>query len=381
MSAWLCAYVHILIMAVAARRRIKSQYPAGKVSYSGQEEILDDIGPCISITMLKHLSLILLTLQNAILILVMRYTRTRKGDMYFATTAVVVSEALKVLTSLIILANQEKTITKLFCYLRDNIWRQPMDCLKVSVPSFIYTLQNNLLYIALSNLDAATFQVTYQLKILTTALFSVLMLNKKLSPQQWSALVILFVGVALVQFRPEDSKSPKTAGNSAQKPLMGLLAVILSCFMSGFAGVYFEKILKGTKQSLWLRNVQLGGMSVIIGLLTMEIKDGVKIQEHGFFFGYDYVVWIVISFQSLGGLLVAVVVKYADNILKGFATSAAIVLSCIASIYLFDFRLSLPFSTGACLVIISVYIYSKFVPEKSLPQANVGKEKSPSRVM
>lgn len=224
-------------------------------------------------------------------------------------------------------------------------------------------------------------QVTYQLKILTTALFSVLMLNKKLSPQQWSALVILFVGVALVQFRPEDSKSPKTSGSSAQKPLMGLLAVILSCFMSGFAGVYFEKILKGTKQSLWLRNVQLGGMGVIIGLLTMEIKDGVKIQEHGFFFGYDYVVWVVISFQSLGGLLVAVVVKYADNILKGFATSAAIVLSCIASIYLFDFRLSLPFSTGACLVIISVYIYSKFVPEKSLPQGNVGKEKSPSRVM
>lgn len=111
--------------------------------------------------MLKHLSLILLTLQNAILILVMRYTRTRKGDMYFATTAVVVSEALKVLTSLVILANQEKTITKLFCYLRDNIWRQPMDCLKVSVPSFIYTLQNNLLYIALSNLDAATFQVSF----------------------------------------------------------------------------------------------------------------------------------------------------------------------------------------------------------------------------
>lgn len=206
------------------------------------------------------------------------------------------------------------------------------------------------------------------------------MLKKKLSPQQWSALVILFVGVALVQFRPEDSKSSKTA-TTDQRPSMGLFAVILSCFMSGFAGVYFEKILKGTKQSLWLRNVQLGSMSVIIGLITMEIKDGPKIQERGFFFGYDYVVWIVIVFQSLGGLLVAVVVKYADNILKGFATSAAIVLSCIASIYLFDFKLSFPFTTGAFLVIISVYIYSKFVPENSLPQVNVGKEKSPSRLM
>lgn len=347
---------------------------------STSEETADDTGQCMTRTMLKQLSLVLLTLQNALLILVMRYTRTRKGDMYFATTAVVLSEGLKVLTSLMILATQEGTFIKLMCYLRDNIWRQPLDCLKVSVPAFIYTLQNNLLYIALSNLDAATFQVSYQLKILTTALFSVLMLKKKLSPQQWSALVILFVGVALVQFRPEDSKSSKTA-TTDQRPSVGLFAVILSCFMSGFAGVYFEKILKGTKQSLWLRNVQLGSMSVIIGLITMEIKDGPKIQERGFFFGYDYVVWIVIVFQSLGGLLVAVVVKYADNILKGFATSAAIVLSCIASIYLFDFKLSFPFTTGAFLVIISVYIYSKFVPENSLPQVNVGKEKSPSRLM
>jgi UDP-sugar transporter A1/2/3 len=193
------------------------------------------------------------------------------------------------------------------------------------------------------------------------------MLSKKLSTRQWCALLILFVGVALVQFRPDDSKSSKVS-TTAQQPMLGLFAVILSCFMSGFAGVYFEKILKGTKQSLWLRNVQLGSLGAIIGLLTVGIKDGPKIQEKGFFFGYDYAVWAVIIFQSMGGLLVAVVVKYADNILKGFATSAAIVLSCIASIYLFNFKLTLSFTTGAFLVIISVYIYSKYVPENNPPQ-------------
>lgn len=56
----------------------------------------------------------------------------------------------------------------------------PMELLKVSVPSFLYVIQNNLLYLALSNLDAATYQVCYQLKILTTALFSATMLQVRI---------------------------------------------------------------------------------------------------------------------------------------------------------------------------------------------------------
>lgn len=44
-----------------------------------------------------------------------------------------------------------------------------------------------------------SFQVTYQLKILTTALFSVLMLRKSLSRVQWVSLLLLFAGVAIVQ--------------------------------------------------------------------------------------------------------------------------------------------------------------------------------------
>jgi len=74
------------------------------------------------------------------------------------------------------------------------------------------------------------------------------------------------------------------------------------------------------------------------------------------------VVLIIIMLQSVGGILVAVVVKYADNILKGFATSAAIVISCVVSVYLFDVTLSLQFIFGTVLVVLSIYLYAKFVP-------------------
>lgn len=53
---------------------------------------------------------------------------------------------------------QEKSIKKWLQLLYADIILEPLDCIKVSIPSLTYVLQNNLLYIAVSNLDAATFQ-------------------------------------------------------------------------------------------------------------------------------------------------------------------------------------------------------------------------------
>ncbi|KAK3579330.1 hypothetical protein CHS0354_029616 [Potamilus streckersoni] len=319
----------------------------------------------VSNTYLKYFSLVSLTVQNALLILTMRYVRTRTGDMFMASTAVIMSESLKFLSSLLIIFIQEGSLRSWLKHLNENIFHNLKDCLKISVPGLIYTLQNNLLYLALSNLDAATFQVLYQMKILTTALFSVLMLKKQLSKLQWLSLIFLMAGVVLVELQPENTQRPKES--TIQNPLIGFVAVLIYCIMSGFAGVYFEKILKGTQQTVWLRNVQLGFLGAVFGLITMEIKDGSKVRSSGFFFGYDIVVWCVILLQCFGGLVVAVVVKYADNILKGFATSAAIIISCVASVYFFYFQISVQFVLGATFVIVSIYMYGKFVPELKVP--------------
>ncbi|XP_006000073.1 UDP-N-acetylglucosamine transporter [Latimeria chalumnae] len=309
---------------------------------------------------LKYVSLGILVLQTTSLVLTMRYSRTLKedGPRYLASTAVVVAELMKIgACILLVYKDSSYSLRALNRVLHDEIINKPMETLKLAIPSGIYTLQNNLLYVALSNLDAATYQVTYQLKILTTALFSVSMLSKKLSIYQWLSLLILMAGVALVQW-PSDSLESSPKEISASSQFIGLMSVLVACCSSGFAGVYFEKILKETKQSVWIRNIQLGFFGVIFGLMGVFVYDGERVRQHGMFQGYNKLTWTVIILQAIGGLVIAAVIKYADNILKGFATSLSIILSTLISyLWLQDFVPTSVFFFGTILVIAATFLY------------------------
>jgi UDP-sugar transporter A1/2/3 len=73
-----------------------------------------------------------------------------------------------------------------------------------------------------------------------------------------------------------------------------LIAILAACFSSGFAGVYFEKILKGTSASIWIRNIQLGFFGTIIGLVSVYTYDFKSVTNGGFFQGYNGIVWSVV---------------------------------------------------------------------------------------
>lgn len=163
----------------------------------------------------------------------------------------------------------------------------------------------------------------------------------------------------------EGNKEASVVNSTNQNYFVGLVAVVISCLSSGFAGVYFEKILKGSSASVWVRNVQLGIFGTALGMLGLWWNDGTAVAQQGFFFGYTNMVWCVIFNQAFGGLLVAVVVKYADNILKGFATSFSIIVSTVLSVYLFGFHVDFLFTVGAGLVIGAVYMYSLPKPSSS----------------
>jgi hypothetical protein len=123
----------------------------------------------------------------------------------------------------------------------------------------------------------------------------------------------------------------------------GVVAVLVAGAVSGVTGVYFEKLIKeGPSQpSLWIRNVQLSTYSIIMAFfMGIVYQDGTGIREHGFFEGYNWVVWTAVFLQAVGGMVASVVIRDADNIVKNFATSISIVLSLLVSVFLFAFQLT-----------------------------------------
>jgi UDP-sugar transporter A1/2/3 len=95
-----------------------------------------------------------------------------------------------------------------------------------------------------------------------------------------------------------------------------------------------------------------------------------QLVAHGFFQGYNGLTWVVIALQAFGGLVIAAVIKYADNILKSFATSLSIILTYLMSIAvgLENPRLSAAFLFGTALVIAATFLYGLPDAPASAPQ-------------
>lgn len=229
------------------------------------------------------------------------------------------------------------------------------------------------------------------------------MLGRSLSPKRWFALVALTMGVSIVSIPSSDTQEgsfmvhdmtdhffPRSVHELGQiangmgevareltkrtavgladvsdalvrrsatyegieedqnmAPVMnysiGLTAVLVAAAVSGLTGVYFEKVLKdpASAASVWTRNIQLSFYSLFPALFVGIIfKDGQEIAEHGFFDGYNWVVWSLILLQSFGGVLASLCINYADNIAKNFATSISIVISFLFSVYFFNVSVS-----------------------------------------
>ncbi|PLB34817.1 putative UDP-galactose transporter [Aspergillus candidus] len=374
----------------------------------------------------NQFSWVLLTVQYTTFALLLHYSRVMPptgGKRYLTSTAVFFNEVVKLGISLTMAlyevsrsAPPTVPATSLLSSLASAVFSG--DSWKLVIPACLYTLANSLQYIALSNLQAATFQATYQLKMIVSAIFGLLLLKRSVSPRKWGLLLLLLVGVCLVQM-PDGSSDVASLGDEAAQhafprsfeewkaakshhgglhkrsatyegieedlqtanPRMngaiGLLATVGASVASGLAGIYFEKVLKDSAKmtSLWIRNVQLAVYSVFPALFIGVIfLDGEKISSNGVFAGYNWTVWSSIVVQAVVGLTTSFCIRYAHRDMRNVATATSIIFTTLGSSLFFDMELSSTFLVGTFGVLVATYLC-----EDTGPVHGPGKRQSVSR--
>lgn len=226
------------------------------------------------------------------------------------------------------------------------------------VPAGMFVFQSILLIWAATFLDAVTYQIFNQaFKLVPTAIFARVLLGQRLSPVQWASIPVLATGVILVTLNNGPVSGPSKPVSSANF-ILGMIACSISGLSSAFAGVYFERYVKGKHAaSLIERNIQLGIFGVPFSALTAVIKDGAVIRRQGWLAGFGAAAWGVVGLQVFGGLVTGMVVKYTDNILKNFSLAISVILTVLLAIPLFGQWPSAFFLVGVTLVLLSVFMY------------------------
>lgn len=237
------------------------------------------------------------------------------------------------------------------------------------------------------NLVATEFQVFSQMKLVTTAVFSVLVLGKELNKQHWLSILLLVLGVIIAQVsssaREDDSThvetikhagpvtgdpstvapvaAPSNVGISSQErwqSYLGVVAVLAACVASGLAAVLLEKLYK-SKRSFWTLNVHLSFFSLIPAFVPI-FADSVSRGSFDPLRYFTGLVWLLVAVNVAGGLIVAMVLKFADNILKGFAISAALILTLLISAFVAHTSyFSIVELGGIVAIVLSMFIYGK----------------------
>ncbi|CAH9093797.1 unnamed protein product [Cuscuta epithymum] len=292
------------------------------------------------------LALTVLTSSQAILIV---WSKRAGKYEYSVTTANFLVEALKCALSLAALMRiwRKDGVTD------DNRLSTTYDEVSVyPIPAALYLVKNLLQYYIFAYVDAPGYQILKNLNIISTGVLYQIILKRKLSEVQWAAFILLCAGCTTAQLNP-------SSDHILQSPVQGWLMAIVMALLSGFAGVYTEAIIKKRpSRNINVQNFWLYVFGMVFNAIAIVIQDFDEVVDKGFFHGYSLITVLMILNHALSGLAVSMVMKYADNIVKVYATSVAMLLTAVVSVFLFGFHLSLAFFLGSIVVSVSVYLHS-----------------------
>jgi UDP-galactose transporter len=219
------------------------------------------------------------------------------------------------------------------------------------IPSFLYTWQTQLLLYASGFLDATTYQLLGQFKIFSATIFSRTLLQKSFETRHYISLAILAAGTCLATAGP--------LADNAEINALAVVAMLCAGMTSGFAGVWTEKSLKS--RPFLTANIQLSFPSLILAAVQVYLYDALfsrRYVDHGLWHGFNQYTALVVGLQIVTGLLIGVLLKHTDSLVKNFAVSISLLLTYSIDAVLNNRCVDIKLHAAMTLVVFSLLLYA-----------------------
>mmetsp|Transcript_40667 Transcript_40667/g.98251 ORF Transcript_40667/g.98251 Transcript_40667/m.98251 type:complete len:329 (+) Transcript_40667:281-1267(+) len=238
-------------------------------------------------------------------------------------------------------------------------------------PAALYALQNMAALKAYQHLDSLTFNVLNQTKTLSAALCCYLVMGKRQSFMQIISLILLLLsaltmeGLVPLNYLMSQSSidaSPSQVDWNSAHWSNGVAPILLASFISGLSGALSQRNLQssGGGRNPYLFSMELCSASILIlGSSLLFSSDGKRVAEDGFWAGWVPQLWIPITTNAIGGIIVGLVTKYAGSVRKGFALIFGIFLSGVVQAMLDqNHGISREQVTGGVLAGVSLWVHA-----------------------
>lgn len=254
-----------------------------------------------------------------------------------------------------------------------------------AVPAVLYSV-NNLLYLTGLQMTApALFHVTMLAKLPLTGILHHLLIRRQSNQFAWLSLAFICAGLLIFNAPPElldawlaaeepvvlSPTSPVTAVSSFIGPLIALVIAVFSACASIFTEVVMKK-----EVLFWVAQVWLYGYGTLFTGVSLLLWDGQvgpappqAIPPSALWAAAVYTAVIIATAAT--GLVVANILRKADNLVKLVGTSSCVVTIIAAQILLFpDLRnktVQMHTTLGVGIVAISTWTYNhyKTIPRRS----------------
>lgn len=233
--------------------------------------------------------------------------------------------------------------------------------LKMTAPiAVLYALGDLVQLLVIGGKGAAFFMVVKQLQMLIVGLMTKLILGRNQTNIQW--LLLVAITLAVILFCVIDMSKKQTGASDST---MALALSLFKCVLSSFVGVLLERALKaGKNESIWVNQVQLKVVSVPAAVFFMILKGMVPgfckencIQNTGMFKGFGGSVFLLILVQSTQNVVVGLVYKKVNAIIKVLANAQSLWVTYVLSTLIAGQALGLDMCLIVVLVVILVILF------------------------